>query len=538
MPTQAARSHRGWHSFRLAGAARLCALVALLAPALWTRDTAALLALLAIGGAWLLGELSELNHSLPLWLTTVLEPLTVGAICGVALHTSTATLGALAIGPLTAALRAGAAGASLAIVSELGALLVVALGVGPPVSDAEGLAIMTWSVAAIGLGMIATYLHAVLRRDPDPLGPYHDAQALIRQLIELSDDFGSGLDPATLGTRLLDTVRDELPAEVLTVYVAPVRDLSPLVTWSLGPSPESDPLEELATTCWWADRPVVDGQGFAFPLHSGGSTVGVVAGLLSQRLEADRIGLDGRIGALGARLAASVVRLDTALLFETLRDRATARERRRLAREMHDGLAQDIASLGYLVDALAADPGSPARAARIEALRQQITSVVAEVRRSVMTLRTSIGESASLGAALGGLARQLAESSGVPVHVTLDEGETRLRPEVEAELFRIAQQAMTNAVQHAGASEIDVHCRVRPPRAVLIVRDDGTGLGPARRDSQGLDIMRERAALIGGRLDVHPQRPHGTSVTVRVPAPVQAADSAAPVHDHDAAVTA
>ena len=523
MGAHAVRSRRGWHTFRLAGAARLCALVALLAPALWTRDTPALLAILAIGGAWLLGELSEVNPALPVWLTTVLEPLTVGAICGVALHTSTAMLGALAIGPLTAALRAGAAGALLAIVSELGALLVVALGAGRPVTDTEGVAIMTWSVAAIGLGMIATYLHAALRRDPDALAPYHDAQALIRQLIELSDGFGSGLDPATLGTRLMDTVRDDLPAEVLTVYVAPVRDLAPLVTWSLHPSTEQDPVEEIATTCWWSGGPVVDGQRFAFPLHSGhagGSVVGVVAGVLSERLDADRIDLDARIAALATRLAPSVVRLDTALLFEMLRDRATAGERRRLAREMHDGLAQDIASLGYLVDALAAAPGTPAQAARIEALRTQITAVVAEVRHTVVTLRTSVGESASLGEALGSLARQLTESSGIPVHVTLDERETRLRPEVEAELFRIAQQAMTNAVQHAGATSIEVHCRVRPPRAVLIVRDDGTGLGRARPDSQGLDIMRERAALIGGRLDVHPQRPHGTSITVRVPAPV------------------
>ena len=319
---------------------------------------------------------------------------------------------------------------------------------------------------ALGLGMIATYLHAVLRRDPDPLGPYHDAQDLIRQLIELSDGFGPVLDPATLGTGLLDTVRDELPAAALAVYVARDRDLAPLVTWSMRASPEHtdglDRVADLAMLCFESARSTVEGQVFAFPLSSGGSAVGVVAGRLSERLDAERIGLDDRIRELGLRLAPSVVRLDTALLFETLRDRATARERRRLAREMHDGLAQDIASLGYLVDGLAAEPSGAAQAARIEALRQRITSVVAEVRHSVVTLRTSVGESPSLGAALGSLARRLTESSGVPVHVTLDEQETRLRPEVEAELFRIAQQAMTNAVQHAGASAIDVHCRERP----------------------------------------------------------------------------
>jgi signal transduction histidine kinase len=537
MSRDTARQRRGWHSVRLAGATRLCALVALLAPALWTRDTAALLALLAVGAAWLLGELAELNR-LPAWLTTVLEPLTVGVLCGVALHTSTAVLGALAVGPVTAALRAGAAGASLAIVSELGALLAIAVGSRQQVDDAEALAIMSWSVVALGLGMIATYLHAVLRRDPDPLGPYHDAQELIRQLIELSDGFGSGLDPATLGTGLLDTVRDELPAAALAVYVAHGRDLAPLVTWSMRPPPEHtedlDEVADLATLCWVSARSAVDGQVFAFPLTSGGSAVGVVAGRLSERLDVARIGLEDRVRELGLRLAPSVVRLDTALLFETLRDRATTRERRRLAREIHDGLAQDIASLGYLVDTLAAEAGTPAQAARIAALRERVSSVVTEVRHSVVTLRTGVGESASLGAALGSLARRLTESSGVPVHVTLDERETRLRPEVEAELFRIAQQAMTNAVQHAGASAIDVHCRVRPPQAVLTVRDDGRGLGPLRSDSQGLDIMRERVTLIGGSLEVEQRHPHGTSITVRLPASGPAATAMA----HEEAATA
>ena len=518
----AVRSRRGWPATRLAGAVRLCGFAALLAPALWTRDTAALVALLVVGAAWLLGELAEHNPALPAWPTTVLEPLTVGVVCGLTLHTSTAALGALAIGPVTAALRTGAAGASLAIVSELGALLVIAVGSGQPLDETEGLAIMSWSVASLGLGTIATYLHAVLRRDPDPLGPYHDAQDLIRRLIALSDGFGTGLDPATLGTRLLDAVRDELPAAALAVYVAHGHELTPLVTWTVRTDTEpADELAEvtgLAELSWASGRSMVAGQVFAFPLSTGGAATAMVAGRLSERLEADRIGLDGRIHELADRLAPGAVRLDTALLFEALRDRTVARERRRLAREIHDGLAQDIASLGYLVDALAAEPGTSAQAARIAALRERISSVVSELRHSVVTLRTGIGESASLGAALGGLARRLTETSGIPVHVTLDERESRLRPEVEAELFRIAQQAMTNAVQHAAASAIDVHCRVRPPLAVLTVRDDGRGLGPARRDSQGLDIMRERAALIGGRLDVDQPHPHGTSITVRVPA--------------------
>jgi signal transduction histidine kinase len=142
--------------------------------------------------------------------------------------------------------------------------------------------------------------------------------------------------------------------------------------------------------------------------------------------------------------------------------------------------------------------------------------VVGEVRRSVQTLRTEIGESDSLGTAIGSIARHLSASSGIPIHVTLDEGTTRLRPEIESELLRIAQEAMTNAVRHSGASSISVQCSVAPPAAEIVVADNGRGLGPGRDDSHGLEIMRERAALVSGALTVENNAPHGTVVAVRL----------------------
>ena len=139
-----------------------------------------------------------------------------------------------------------------------------------------------------------------------------------------------------------------------------------------------------------------------------------------------------------------------------------------------------------------------------------------EVRRSVQTLRTEIGESDSLGTAIGSLARHLSASSGIPIHITLDEQTTRLRPEVESELLRIAQEAMTNAVRHSGASAITVQCSVAPPSAEIVITDNGRGLGARREDSHGLEIMRERAALVDGELCVTDNAPHGTVVAVRL----------------------
>ena len=246
--------------------------------------------------------------------------------------------------------------------------------------------------------------------------------------------------------------------------------------------------------------------------------------------------LQQRLDDLGPALSTLAVHLDTAMLFTRLRDAATADERRRLAREMHDGVAQDIASLGYLVDALAVAPASPAQAESLRRLRERITAVVAQVRLSVQTLRTDVQASESLGAAVSGLARHLSDSSGIPIRVTVNERTARLRPEIEAELLRITQEAMTNAVRHAQATAIDVTCRVTAPSAEIMVRDDGRGLGPGRPDSYGLAIMRERAGLIDADLLIDSVAPSGTVVTVRVPS--RHASTSRPGGAHSDRVTA
>jgi signal transduction histidine kinase len=229
--------------------------------------------------------------------------------------------------------------------------------------------------------------------------------------------------------------------------------------------------------------------------------------------------LPRRLSALDRHLSPATVRLDTAVLFLAFRDSATVEERRRLAREMHDGVAQEMASLGYFVDTLVdQEPEGSTRARQLTMLRERLTMVVGEVRRSVQTLRTEIGESDSLGTAIGSLARHLSASSGIPIHVTLDEQTTRLRPEIESELLRIAQEAMTNAVRHSGATSINVQCSVAPPSAEIVVADNGRGLGARRHDSHGLEIMRERAALVAGDLSVSDNTPHGTVVSVRLDA--------------------
>lgn len=499
-------------------AARAFVLVALVTPVLWNGDTAALVALLVIGLVWVVVTLLEVRPGVA-WIALIaLECAVVGAIAGLVLDDSLAVLGALAVPPFTAGLHRGVRGALVALSTSMAVLVVVALVSGGPLSGDQTVGVFSWGMTALGLGLIGAFLCSTLTETTDPLAPYRYAQTLIRQLIDLSGGLDSGLDPVALGGAILSTVRDELPTSTLVVHVPRGDSLAPLVSETMPPGGDVSVTEDLAIEAWAVGGAVLAGRIFAFPLATAAGTTAVVSGVLSDRVDLAGLGVEQRIQALMRTLDSTTVHLDTALLFAAFRDSATAEERRRLAREIHDGVAQDIASLGYLVDALRAGDNTPQQIERIDLLRDRITAVVAEIRRSVVTLRTSVGAAESLGTAIGSIARNLSEVSGVPIHVTLDEHTTRLRPEVEAELFRIAQEAMNNAVRHARPTGIEVHCQVHAPEARITVADDGCGMQQAGPTSNGLDIMRERAMLINASLDLGETPGGGLSVTVRVPA--------------------
>jgi signal transduction histidine kinase len=502
----------------LAVGARSFALLALLLPLILKNNQLLLLALLATGAVWAAVTAGELL-ALPLTLLLVLDAALVGSVTGLSSHSTTTILGAIAVPPFTAGLSRGVRGVVLSLSAELSTYVVVVLSTSE-LDQVQGSAAFTWAVTGLGLGLIAAFVRRTFLQANDPQRAYRDAQALIRELITLSGRLSSGLDPVALGGQIASAVRDELPVATLTVHVPRGEVLTPLVGETGLSTPEMAVSEELAQYSLMSGNVRVSGHSFAFPLNSGGGVAAVVSGVLAPGLDPQAMDLPRRLSALDRKLSPAVVRLDTAVLFLAFRDSATVEERRRLAREMHDGVAQEMASLGYFVDTLVDQetPDSP-RARQLKMLRERLTMVVGEVRRSVQTLRPEIGERDSLGTAIGSLARHLGASSGIPIHVTLDEQTTRLRPEIESELLRIAQEAMTNAVRHSGASSISVQCSVAPPHAQIVVTDNGRGLGPGRDDSHGLEIMRERAALVDGKLSVTENAPHGTVISVVLGAP-------------------
>jgi signal transduction histidine kinase len=224
---------------------------------------------------------------------------------------------------------------------------------------------------------------------------------------------------------------------------------------------------------------------------------------------------EATIQALMREVEAHSLRLDTALVFDEIRTMATADERQRLAREIHDGIAQEVASLGYVVDHMASTTRDPAVAQGLRELRGELSRVVADLRLSIFDLRSDVSTTNGLGSALSDYVRQVGAKSHLTVHLTLNEAATRLSPAVEGELLRIAQEAITNARKHAGASNLWVTCTVDPPYAEIEVSDDGRGFADDRPDGRyGLSIMAERAERIRGRLKITPRHPSGTTVAV------------------------
>ncbi|GGF31553.1 hypothetical protein GCM10011519_01130 [Marmoricola endophyticus] len=370
------------------------------------------------------------------------------------------------------------------------------------------------ALAALPVGLIGIAIGRVVRRrTEDDQTNYRNAISLISQLDALSSRLSRGLDPVHLAEEIMTDADVSLPVQQAVVYARGAKGRVYPLRYSEFSAPSAfGDVEELVEQVWSTERLHSRDLVTAIPVRSPERTVAVLVVQLTHEAESSAL----------ERLQASVrdraLQLQAALLFDNVRATATSEERNRLAREVHDGVAQDIASLGYVIDSIAAQTRSTTQHDRLVALRTEVTRVVAELRASVYDLRNEMRAGEGLGQGVSAYARQIGSRSDLTVHVRLDEGATRLRPELEAELLRIAQEAMNNARKHSEGRNLWVSCTVRPPRVEIEVVDDGAGMQPPREDSQGLRIMRERAERVGAVLDVGARDSGpGTRLSVRLP---------------------
>ena len=231
-----------------------------------------------------------------------------------------------------------------------------------------------------------------------------------------------------------------------------------------------------------------------------------------------------RLPESGLGETAELIRTFNAMLERLEHERATSSaralsaqeaERRRIAQELHDEVGQSMTAILLALERAAGEADEPLRSELRQA--QEITrGSLDEVRRLVRRLRPGALEDLGLISALTSLTSEFATHVGLRVVRRFDTGLPALDQQTELVLYRVAQEALTNAARHAEADKVEVSLRHTGGAMVLAVSDDGRGTGAAREEA-GIRGMRERALLIGATLDVTSQPQAGTAVRLTVP---------------------
>ncbi len=271
------------------------------------------------------------------------------------------------------------------------------------------------------------------------------------------------------------------------------------------------------------------------PLQRGGQTIGLlgIGAPVSRGFDADEV------ETLASLANQATIALEHARLEARLRDLAVVEERERIARELHDGIAQ---VLGYVNTKSQAIDGHLAQG-RVSEARTQVAelgtaarAVYVDVREAILGLRSPIEPGQRLGAAVEAHARRVATDSGFALDVDIrpEVRDLRLGSDAEAQLYRIVQEALTNVRKHASAHRVRVSMAITGDDFVLQIDDDGRGLRRAAASAgdvprYGLRSMHERAAAIGATLDVRNGWRGGVAVTLRLPLRLPPAVDASPV---------
>jgi signal transduction histidine kinase len=199
-------------------------------------------------------------------------------------------------------------------------------------------------------------------------------------------------------------------------------------------------------------------------------------------------------------------------------------ERRRLSRELHDQMAQDLSALLLGLKSLGSADASPERAQRLTELQAMAGQLIGELRTVAYELRPVVLEELGLQAGLTHYVEEWSRRSGVPVELVCSPDGFRLPASVEITLYRVVQEALSNVFKHARARSVSLIVECRLDEARLVVEDDGCGFNPADlspgapgQAQLGLRGMRERVTLAGGHFEVESAPGAGTTVIVRLP---------------------
>ncbi|MBK9475314.1 MAG: GAF domain-containing protein [Tetrasphaera sp.] len=369
-------------------------------------------------------------------------------------------------------------------------------------------AVLAWSAAAVTLGVLGSWSHRLSVADAalEPTPDAAEAVALIQRLRTLSESMDTGFDAPARGSSALVALHRHVETDRSVVFVgAETGQLSPVamrgatrVPW-LGEGGRA-PLLDTATSTSdslvqsWSDS-LGDRHVLSVPLLSqSGEHIGLIVADRSAAQPFER----SEILAAQQVAAQSAPALDAAVLFGELRSRASLEERQRLARDIHDGIAQTIAALGFEIDVLrmqaAADNNELAPA--LARLGDSLRSTLLDVRLHISDLNMSQRPQNSLGTLLTSALQSFGSVTGMETTVSVSEGLLRLPSHVELSVYRLGMDVLADA-QASGASSASVALRVESPAVRLTVAHDGA------------------TRLSASSFDTHPLRAIGATIDIR-----------------------
>lgn len=347
-----------------------------------------------------------------------------------------------------------------------------------------------------------------------------EASMLLRRLHELADSLDTGFDaPASAEMALQDLAGLTRSARSAILVGYGDDPAVPLAIRGADRTPWPDPTET-GSVLWHAwnegeptlsiwDGDYVERSVLAVPMYDEtGKRLGV--------LVADRPAMtpfsEEDLAAAVEVAASHAAHIDLSVVFASLRERAGLEERERLAREMHDGIAQEMVALGFGLDSVrrrARDLESPL-AEDLDGLRKEVSRVLADLRLHIADLRIAVRPDTGLGAMIGSRLQSFGSATGMTTRMHLSETGFRLPAHTEVLIYRLFLQVLTDARHAADTTSMDVRLNVAAPRAELWVSHNGTST--LRRK----DFAEHPLRALGAEITVDPYGERGVSVRMKM----------------------
>jgi signal transduction histidine kinase len=311
----------------------------------------------------------------------------------------------------------------------------------------------------------------------------HEAARLLRRLSDLAGALDGGFDPPASAELLLQAVKERIAGTRMAVLVGFGSEPAvPLALRGIDRLPWPDPTTAdsvlgrvwrsgVAEAGYWSSG-MEDKAIAAAPLRdSDGARIGIV---VVDRFASAPFG-DDDLRALVDLADYHGANMEVALIFAALRQNAAFEERERLAREMHDGIAQELVALGYGIDVARrkAATQAPQFAPALDETRADLSRVLADLRLSIADLRLAVRPDQGLGAVVGARLQQFGAATGLTVGLRLSESTYRLPAHLETLIYRLILDVLTDARNARGTTTIEVRLDVKAPQAWLHISHDG-----------------------------------------------------------------